>query len=101
MTSPRTRRPGGRQATSPAQARRDASLGMHRAITRRDFLHGMPALAGLLAACRTTGAKTSSSSPGPGGRAGSLPSAGGPPGADPFSRGMPPEFGTSEKGQYS
>jgi spermidine dehydrogenase len=30
----------------------DARLGLNRSITRRDFLHGMPALAGLLAACR-------------------------------------------------
>jgi spermidine dehydrogenase len=32
--------------------RRDASLGMDRSITRRDFLYGIPALAGLMAACR-------------------------------------------------
>ena len=32
--------------------RRDAILGMNRSITRRDFLYGIPALAGLMAACR-------------------------------------------------
>ncbi|HET6278135.1 MAG TPA: NAD(P)-binding protein [Candidatus Polarisedimenticolia bacterium] len=32
--------------------RRDEQLGMRRSITRRDFLYGMPALAGLMAACR-------------------------------------------------
>jgi spermidine dehydrogenase len=43
-----------RKRVDPARARRDAALGMHRAITRRDFLYGVPALAGLLAACRAT-----------------------------------------------
>jgi spermidine dehydrogenase len=33
--------------------RRDQELGMCRSITRRDFLYGVPALAGLLAACRS------------------------------------------------
>jgi spermidine dehydrogenase len=33
-------------------SKRDARLGLNHAITRRDFLYGMPALAGLLAACR-------------------------------------------------
>jgi spermidine dehydrogenase len=37
-----------------ARRRRDAALGMHRVITRRDFVYGLPALAGLLAACRVT-----------------------------------------------
>jgi spermidine dehydrogenase len=32
--------------------RRDVTLGMNRSITRRDFLYGIPALAGLMAACR-------------------------------------------------
>lgn len=32
--------------------RRDILLGMNRSITRRDFLYGIPALAGLTAACR-------------------------------------------------
>ena len=31
--------------------RRDASLGMNRSITRRDFLYGIPAAVGLMAAC--------------------------------------------------
>src|SRR5262245_49965305 len=33
-------------------ARRDERLGLNRSITRRDFLYGLPALAGLMAACR-------------------------------------------------
>lgn len=32
--------------------RRDERLGLNRRITRRDFLYGVPAMAGLLAACR-------------------------------------------------
>ena len=36
----------------PHTSRRDRRLGLDRSITRRDFLYGLPALAGLLAACR-------------------------------------------------
>ena len=50
MTPPRD----GPRARPTMSARRDRALGMHRAITRRDFLYGMPALAGLMAACRVT-----------------------------------------------
>jgi len=82
----RRRRPVSTDATrgNPAQARRDAALGMHRSITRRDFLNGLPALAALMAACRTTGGTTSAPSAA-GAAAGSAPS------ADPFSQ-LPPEF---------
>jgi len=59
-------------------ARRDAALGMHRSITRRDFLYGLPALAGLLAACRSTGSTAPAPSPGAA--------------ADPFARGLSGEF---------
>ncbi|HEV8201919.1 MAG TPA: NAD(P)-binding protein [Candidatus Polarisedimenticolia bacterium] len=77
-----------------AQARRDAAIGMHRSITRRDFLHGMPALAGLLAACRTSGSRSPASSSGATGAAGTIPPESGAPGgaADPFSQQMPEEF---------
>jgi len=77
-----------------AQARRDAALGMHRSITRRDFLYGMPALAGLLAACRTSGSPAPASSSGTTGAAGTIPPESGAPGrvADPFAQQLPEEF---------
>ncbi len=40
-----------KRAASPDD-RRDARLGLNRRITRRDFVYGLPAVAGLLAACR-------------------------------------------------
>jgi len=55
---------------------------MHRAITRRDFVYGLPALAGLLAACRVTREESGAArSGGIGTPAGAGP---GPSGADPF-----------------
>ncbi|HET8948769.1 MAG TPA: NAD(P)-binding protein [Candidatus Polarisedimenticolia bacterium] len=76
-----------------ARARRDAALGMHRTITRRDFLHGLPALAGLMAACRTTGgrgATTASGATPTGGAATAATAAAGS--ADPFAQGTTGEF---------
>ena len=49
---------------------------MHRAITRRDFVYGLPALAGLMAACRVTRDEGSARNP--------SPAAGAHAGADPF-----------------
>src|SRR5262245_21224095 len=48
---PRTRRPDP-PPDPPSDARRDARLRLDRPITRRDFLYGVPAMAGPLAACR-------------------------------------------------
>src|SRR5882672_11517078 len=38
----------------PAPSRQDEKLGLNRSITRRDFFYGLPALAGVLAACRSS-----------------------------------------------
>jgi spermidine dehydrogenase len=62
--------------------RRDRALGMHRAITRRDFIYGVPALAGLLAACQGA-RRPEDAAPG-----------GAPPGAaaDPFAAAQSPDL---------
>src|SRR5262245_59808481 len=79
----------------PAEKRRDAALGMHRDITRRDFLYAMPALAGLLAACRTTGGRAPASPAGAPPVSPNAAGAGASAGAgaaDPFAQGPEGEF---------
>jgi spermidine dehydrogenase len=60
-----------RTGRRPSTSRRDKRLGLDRAITRRDFLYGVPALAGVLAACRSP--QGSAGSPAGGGAAPAMP----------------------------
>ncbi|HUD71034.1 MAG TPA: NAD(P)-binding protein, partial [Dongiaceae bacterium] len=73
-----------KKAAPPPDDRRDLRLGLNRRITRRDFVYGLPAVAGLLAACRVER--------GPGGRPGSRALGGAAP------QGIPPDIRAQSTG---